>query len=402
MGKKNNISDIRNCYGCGLCATVCPQKIIEIHLNRYGFYEPYIIDKIKCSNCALCVSICSYLHDELALKEPSITSYGGWSKDQQIRHKCSSGGVGFEIGRYLLGQEYKVCGVRYNVKKNIAEHYIASCINELIPSIGSKYIQSYTVDGFKAIKRKEKYLVTGTPCQIDSFRRYIKKFNVENNFILMDFFCHGVPSMLMWHKYITEAEQKVGKPKDVTWRNKLTGWHDSWVMSIEGSFHGEKAEAKDDKRANYLNSRWTQGDNFYRMFLSDICLGRACYDKCKFKYDFSSADIRIGDAWGEHYNKNEEGVNVILAFTDKGREILQASYVELEELPLDIVASGQMKRCPKRPKSYNITMKLLRQKGLTLDQVLDKQTKIQVWQHRFSYLIRPDRVIKKLLTYLKK
>ena len=58
-----------------------------------------------------------------------------------------------------------------------------------------------------SINKKEKYLVTGTPCQIDSFRKYIKKFRVEDNFVLMDFFCHGVPSKLVWDKYITEKEK---------------------------------------------------------------------------------------------------------------------------------------------------------------------------------------------------
>ena len=73
-----------------------------------------------------------------------------------VRRKCSSGGAGFEIGKYLLGQGYKVCGVRFDADKNRAEHYIATTVEELIPSAGSKYIQSYTVDGFKAVNRKEK------------------------------------------------------------------------------------------------------------------------------------------------------------------------------------------------------------------------------------------------------
>ena len=82
------------------------------------------------------------------------------------------------MGRTLIGEGYKVCGVRYNAERNRAEHYVATTIEELIPSIGSKYIQSYTVDGFKAINRNEKYLVTGTPCQIDSFRRYLQKLSL--------------------------------------------------------------------------------------------------------------------------------------------------------------------------------------------------------------------------------
>ena len=139
-----NISNIKNCYGCGVCAKVCSKEIIKIALNDEGFYEPRITDGAKCTDCGA------------------------------VRRKCSSGGVGFELGRTLINNGYKVCGVKYNPSSNRAEHYIATTVEELIPSIGSKYIQSYTVDGFKAINRKEKYLVTGTPCQIDSFRTVVK------------------------------------------------------------------------------------------------------------------------------------------------------------------------------------------------------------------------------------
>lgn len=236
----NNISVVHNCYGCGVCATACGRKIIEIVQNADGFYEPRITDESKCTHCGICTDVCAYLHDDLSLKEIDIHPYAAWSKDHLVRRKCSSGGAGFEIGKYLLGQGYKVCGVRYDADKNRAEHYIATNVEELIPSAGSKYIQSYTVDGFKAINRKEKYLVTGTPCQIDSFRRYIQKFRCEDNFVLLDFFCHGVPSMLVWKKYTEWAEKQVGKITYASWRNKWTGWHDSWAMGIDGERHGEK------------------------------------------------------------------------------------------------------------------------------------------------------------------
>jgi len=41
------------------------------------------------------------------------------------------------------------------VLKNQAKHYIATTMEKLIPSIGGKYIQSYTVDGFHKIKHRE-------------------------------------------------------------------------------------------------------------------------------------------------------------------------------------------------------------------------------------------------------
>ena len=240
-----NISDIHNCYGCGVCAISCAKKIIKIRLNKEGFYEPIITDISQCTNCDLCREVCSYCHDELSSQPAFIKSYGSWSNEPAVRKKSSSGGTGYEIGKYLIGKGYGVAGVRYNVEKNIAEHYIAYTKEDLIQSMGSKYIPSYTFDAFRQIDRKKKYLITGTPCQIDSFRRYIRKFRCEDNFVLMDFFCHGVPSMLLWDKYVKEVEKVTGKITYASWRNKFTGWHDSWAMSIDGEKTGEKVDWHD-------------------------------------------------------------------------------------------------------------------------------------------------------------
>lgn len=373
-----NIAGIHDCYGCGVCAIVCVRHIIEIRLNSDGFYEPYITDKSKCIDCGLCVNVCSYANEGLSLKSDRIQSYAAWSNDDSVRRKCSSGGVGFEIGRTLIDQGYKVCGVRYDTDKNRAEHYIATTIEELIPSIGSKYIQSYTVDGFKSIHRKEKYLVTGTPCQIDSFRRYIQKFCCEDNFILLDFFCHGVPSMLMWRKYIAWAEKQVGKLTYVSWRNKITGWHDSWAMSI----NGEKS---------CLSSRLSRGDKFYRLFLSDSCLGNACYEHCKFKYANSSADIRMGDLWGSTYKEDEDGVSAVIAFTDKGDTILRQCNCAFVEHPFEVVAEGQMKTYPNIPPYSKDIWETLRNKNATISQVnsiIDRYERAARWKNRVNRLLR--------------
>ncbi|WP_289307478.1 Coenzyme F420 hydrogenase/dehydrogenase, beta subunit C-terminal domain [uncultured Phocaeicola sp.] len=347
----NNISSIHNCYGCGVCAAACAKKIIEIKLNDKGFYEPRIINTNKCTNCGLCMDVCAFNHQELANDEQRpLKSYAAWSKEYAVQRKCSSGGVGYELGRTLLTQGYQVCGVRYNPEGNRAEHYIASTPEELIPAIGSKYIQSYTVDGFRAIDRKKKYLVTGTPCQMDSFRRYIRKFKVEDNFVLMDFFCHSVPSMLAWKQYLHIVEQTVGKVNYVSWRNKRTGWHDSWAMSIDGEKTADKVNWHDSYnllirgKKNYLYSRLSQGDIFYNLFLGDFCCNRACQKECKYKYNQSSADIRIGDLWGKTYSKNEDGVSALVAFTQKGCEIVQQLNCQLTEHPFEIVAEGQMKQ----------------------------------------------------------
>lgn len=362
----NSVSNIKDCYGCGVCAASCAKTAIRLELNSEGFYEPRV-DEDKCINCGICLTVCSFSKDGLALSDASpIASYGAWSREHAVRRKCSSGGVGYEVGRYLINRGYKVCGVRYNLDTGRAEHYIATTKEELIQSTGSKYIQSYTVDGFRRINRRERYLVTGTPCQVDSFRRYIQKFRCEDNFVLLDFFCHGVPSMLVWKKYIEWAEKKVGKLTYVSWRNKHTGWHDSWAMGMDGAEHGEPVCWHDSynmlirEKKSYLNSRLSQGDLFYLLFLGNSCLGRACYDKCKFKYDKSSADIRIGDAWGETYENNEDGVSCAIAFTLQGNEVLKNACIERVEHPFEQIAEGQMTCPPQKPLFLNLNYALLR------------------------------------------
>lgn len=397
-----NISNIKDCFGCGVCATVCARHIIDIRLNADGFYEPQITDAVKCTDCGLCSEVCSYSHDGLALTDSNIKSYAAWSNDTQVRRKCSSGGVGFEVGRTLMDKGYKVCGVRYTPDTNRAEHYIATTVKELIPSIGSKYIQSYTVDGFKAINRKEKYLVTGTPCQIDSFRRYIRKFRCEDNFVLMDFFCHGVPSMWLWQKYVNEVEKTTGKVTYASWRNKFTGWHDSWAMSMDGEKTGEKVDWHDSynmlirEKKGFYNSRLSQGDPFYRLFLSDSCLGKACYDKCKFKYDHSSADIRIGDMWGKTYQNNEDGVSAAIAFTSKGDEVLHQCNCTLVEHPFEVVAEGQMKKCPSRNKENALVMNLISHNNIKILDIIKTLNIYRKKRKYKNYLKHPSSLFRKI------
>lgn len=321
-------------------------------MNRDGFYEPAIDNGNACIECGICLDVCAFNHKELAQDSKPKKSWASWSNDERVRRKCSSGGLGFEIGKQLIEKGYKAVGCRYDIKEQRAEHYIATTVEEFVQSIGSKYIQSYTEEAFKQIDRKgEKYFVTGTPCQIDSFRRMIQKYHCEDNFVLMDFFCHCVPSMLAWKAYIKMLEPKIGKVTYASWRNKFEyGWHDNWLMAVDGEKTSKPIDWHDSYnllirgKKTFIQSRLSQGDLFYKLFLGDICLGPQCQKQCKYKYDKSSADIRIGDLWGNTYKDNEAGVSALVAFTEKGIHLIENLHdVTLVEHPFETVAEGQMK-----------------------------------------------------------
>lgn len=39
----------------------------------------------------------------------------------------------------------------------------------------------------------------------------------------------------MWQKYLKSVEKVTGQVDYVSWRNKFTGWHDSWSMAVNGA-----------------------------------------------------------------------------------------------------------------------------------------------------------------------
>ena len=49
------------CKGCGLCAGVCPQKIVimkEDVINKKGYHPAGAIKLEKCTGCGFCAVIC--------------------------------------------------------------------------------------------------------------------------------------------------------------------------------------------------------------------------------------------------------------------------------------------------------------------------------------------------------
>lgn len=59
MAKMTVNEDI--CKGCGLCASVCPKKIVELatdRLNSKGYNPSQVKDMEKCIGCAMCAIVC--------------------------------------------------------------------------------------------------------------------------------------------------------------------------------------------------------------------------------------------------------------------------------------------------------------------------------------------------------
>lgn len=328
---KKNISKFKDCYGCGVCVISCPVKIISYKMTKEGFYTPYIQNQDKCIECGICLEVCSFNYNKIAwYGNNKIHAYGGWSLDPITRKNSTSGGIGYELSKSCLKENFKVCGVKYNLEKERAEHCIIDNLKNLEILSGSKYIPSHTVSGFSQIKKDEMNLVIGLPCQIDSFRRYINKFHLQKNFILVDMLCHGTPSLKLWRRTLIKYKLHIGCPKLINFRNKIFGWHQSDCIEIKGI-----------NKTIYLQGKKSL---FYKFFYTDLCLNKCCSYSCKYKLLNSSADIRLGDFWGAKYKDNQEGVNVILTLTEKGEHLLKnLKNCKIENATIEEALENQMK-----------------------------------------------------------
>lgn len=88
----------------------------------------------------------------------------------------------------------------------------------------------------------------------------------------------------------------------------------------------------------------------------------------QYKYNHSSADIRIGDLWGKTYESNQKGVSALIAFSQRGRNVIQKlKSTELVKHPFETVAEGQISHRLNEPQTARIVvLSLLRQKMIPL------------------------------------
>lgn len=297
----NKVHITNTCTGCGVCAISCPQKCIDIIKNENGFYE-YKINHDKCIRCGICKKVCAQ-HNKLDDKKiDTKLLYSGCSINKSTIKKSASGGICVNIARLYLENNSKVISCSYNYNEQQAKMIVLDNIKDLELIQGSKYLQAFTVDAYKEIKNMDKGVIIGTPCQIASLDLYLKMKNKRNSFLLIDFICHGVPTDLLWKKYIQDFDT----PKKINFRNKDKGWHCK-VMEINTT------------TKNYIKSE--KKDIFYHFFNVGNIYNKCCYE-CKYRKS-SCADIRVGDYWGPKFKNNLVGMSMIIPLTELGERTIE-------------------------------------------------------------------------------
>lgn len=291
------------CFGCTACYSICPKKCIEMVFDDEGFKYP-LVDLSKCINCSLCVKHCPITNDFTSSDIKSC--FGLIHNSEEITDESASGGAFTAIAEYVLNKNGVVYGCGFN--QDIEAITISADNSKDLKKIrGSKYVQCDNLDQYSEIKtnldKGIEVLYASTPCYVSGLKSYLGKS--YRNLTTLDLFCHGVPSPILFKKYITWLENKYhGKVTEYSFRDKKFGWGTQGHFTINGK------------------DRILFGtDPYYNSFLYGKTYRPSCY-QCKFASHKRPGDISIGDFWGvEKFHPNVDtirGVSAILINTEKG------------------------------------------------------------------------------------
>ena len=275
-------NDKKNCTACGACSAICPVQAITMLKDEKGFLYPQI-NEDKCINCGNCVNVCPMKDNTIESDDFCKRAYAVKTKDIEVRKNSTSGGVFWELSKYILQKKGIVYGACFDDNFQVVHARGETC-DDVRKMQGSKYIQSKMNGIYELVKEdllSGRYvLFSGCPCQIDGLNHYLKNYKTDKLFTC-DLICHGVNSSKYWNDYLNFVSKK-GKIQKICFRDKSLGWRNIY-MNIQTS------------KKSYIETE--SYDYFYQAFFGAYIMRDSCYS-CKYANIHRRGDITIGDFWG--------------------------------------------------------------------------------------------------------
>jgi len=282
-------------------------------IDAEGFSYPQV-DTAGCIHCGLCERTCPVVNTPaLSVKTNTLAVQ---SKDEENRGLSTAGGFFFEAAKHIIEIGGYVCAVGFGENARV-EHKIVNSIAELEELRGSKYVQSNITGVFSEIRKLlnegKTVLFAGTPCQAAGLKKFIGSIQ-RGQLYIIDLICYGVPSPLIYNKWIEEIQNKYKKRvKHVAFRDKSFGYAAPNVKIIF-------EDGGEIEQTSVVKS-------YMKFFMADISVRPSC-TACRFKTIEKCSDITIGDCWHvSNHDKNmddNKGATNVFIHTANGKKLVDA------------------------------------------------------------------------------
>lgn len=321
------------CTGCNACVNICSKAAITMVYEEDGFLYP-VIEASRCIGCGACCKVCAASGEYIKEKDTYLKVVAAVHSEPDERNHSQSGGLFFALAEQVIAEAGVVYGASYEQEFKVC-HSRAETLEEVQRQRGSKYVQSSTGMTFRQVEADlqagRKVLYSGTSCQIAGLLSFLKvKHCKQDNLVTVDLVCHGVPSPLVFQKYLGFLE-RIWNSKliSVNLRNKKFGWH-----SCEETY-------RDRNNKNYQIHLWRE------LYFANYMLRPSC-EKCSYATTDKPADITIGDYWNieniyDNFYNDNKGISLGIIRSEKAWNLFEKSKVIYKETRLDECLQPRLK-----------------------------------------------------------
>lgn len=322
------------CLGCGACQHVVPEKL-RVQMSPEGYLRPVIMSPLTHEENERATAVCPGIHvehepplprDQL-MWGPIKSCSAGWSTDDALRHKASSGGGISALAGHLLrsGMVDAVLHIGVSNSDPLANEYrISTTPEQVAANAGSRYAPAAPLLGLKeALAQHVKIAVIGKPCDIVAVRKLaeVDPRVKQGVAYCLSFMCAGVPSIKGTHAVIKALNAKVEEV--VEFRYRGNGW--PGLATARTQDGRTSSMTYDDSWGKILNKH-----------LQFRC--KVCFDGTGEFADITCADAWHGDAKGYPSFAERDGRSLIITRTEHGKRVLddalRAGSAEEEALPI--------------------------------------------------------------------
>ncbi len=266
-------------------------------------------------------------------------AFAAAAKAHDVLQKTSSGGVFALLAERVIGEGGVVFGAALDANLQL-RHRAARTMQELVPLLGSKYLQSALGDTIEqaqhALAQGQSVLFCGTGCQTAQAR---KALGEHPKLVLCDVVCHGTVPQALFDQYVAEVALTHGAAvQHVSFKDKRAGWQTpTFVITLAD---GREIATPSGQ------------DPYMQLYLQNLTLRSACY-QCRCKGKGAHSDLTLGDFWGiRHFVPDfdyQAGASLVLAHTEVGERAYAAIAAHLHSVAVDPIGTEQYNPCLVRP-----------------------------------------------------
>ncbi|MBW1727685.1 MAG: Coenzyme F420 hydrogenase/dehydrogenase, beta subunit C-terminal domain [Deltaproteobacteria bacterium] len=342
------------CSGCGVCASICPQKTLAMQWNTYGEYIA-VNQYGRCSKkCKICLQVCPFAPDvenedaisrKLFADIPGIQhhnetgyyfqSYMGYSKIYNHRLNGASGGLTtWTLEALLRGKkvDYAVCVSSNPERDKLFKYVVCSKPEQVRACAKSCYYPVEMSEVISQILTQEgRYAVVGLPCFVKALRLAMKINGILKRRIR---YVLGIVCGQQKGKYFAEYCAAL---KGVSPRRLVSVHFREKDESRPAHDYGMKYFFSDDQ--GLLQNGvvyWSEGMG--KAWLNEYFKINAC-NYCDDIFA-ELADIVFMDAWLPEYKNDWRGTNLVIARSFEIQKLLEKGQANKEIVLIPVLVDS--------------------------------------------------------------